>query len=640
MLRTPFTALLLAGAGLAPAASAQGSKFRDALPAGTLGYISVPDLKTSFQEFQRTPLAKMWREEELQDFVADGMQMAKAQLKQLLAQGAAMHQQGMLPVDPADLLKAPPESMSIALTTFEVALGQFGNPQPRLGMIGHVDLGEAAGAWTKLIRFGLQQLIAQSGGMVEPKTSKVGDVEITSLQAPGTDMGLNIAFVGKNLFLATLKDELATFLTSMKEQKVGLSGTESFKRTFAHLDAQGAEVEAYVNLSGAMETFMSTLRLMEKEAPGFPAELSVDGIQRALVAFGFEGMKSIGFTSSYGGENGDKCYTKSFMYSPAPVRRGILAATSAGKVDKSLLRVVPKNASSVSLTTVNTMAIYNGLIDALKAYNPEMSKALLERLAGMEQQMGVSLKDDIFGAFGKQCLFYSMGVSNMMAAPEGALVLQVPNKDRLMANLNKAVGLAQGMISLEGAERRGIKTWSLEVNGPVDPQMTMILNILKPSFGFKDGYMVLALSSGDVRKTINRLGRDADAAGEDVRANKEFGQYLKSIEQTEVTGLSWTDWRNSFEQVYGLASGALGFVGTNDQIPFDLMLLPEAETLSKHLFSAFTVSTTNADGFLSTTTSPMGPEMMAGAVAAIMGGATFAGLRAAPMAAPVRRGGK
>ena len=56
--------------GVLPAvALAQNGQFKDALPEKTLAFFTMPDLVASLQEFQATPLAKIWRETELQEFL-------------------------------------------------------------------------------------------------------------------------------------------------------------------------------------------------------------------------------------------------------------------------------------------------------------------------------------------------------------------------------------------------------------------------------------------------------------------------------------------------------------------------------------------------------------------------------------------
>ena len=58
------------------------------------------------------------------------------------------------------------------------------------------------------------------------------------------------------------------------------------------------------------------------------------------------------------------------------------------------------------------------------------------------------------------------------------------------------------------------------------------------------------------------------------------------------------------------ATSVLAFAVSQDEVPFDLTLLPEAETLSQHLYSSATWSTSNKQGFTTTSISPLGPEVL------------------------------
>jgi hypothetical protein len=130
--------------------------------------------------------------------------------------------------------------------------------------------------------------------------------------------------------------------------------------------------------------------------------------------------------------------------------------------------------------------------------------------------------------------------------------------------------------------------------------------------------MVMALATGDVRKAFKRMDREDDPKG-DIRSNKEFAGYLANIQQQQISSFTWTDWRTSFENLYSAATSVIAFAVSADEVPFDLTLLPEAETLSQHLFSSASWTTTNKDGYISTNISPVGPELLIGAMAGAVG---------------------
>ena len=141
--------LTIAILGLSLAAAAQTSVL-PYLPKDTIIAVSAPDLATSVQRFQQMPLAKMWAEEEVQNFVADLEAMVHGKIEALLQQGREMHEQGQLPVDPDQVMKLRMRGVTMALTHLELAKGDFG-PEPRIGFVLHLDFGETAPQWNSLV---------------------------------------------------------------------------------------------------------------------------------------------------------------------------------------------------------------------------------------------------------------------------------------------------------------------------------------------------------------------------------------------------------------------------------------------------------------------------------------------------------
>src|SRR5690606_30244460 len=83
-MKTRLSAWLAALAATLPL-NAQ-SPLPPALPDDTLVLVSFPDLRASLQEFQQMPLAKMWREPEVQDFFADALKMVEEHWEQGMAE--------------------------------------------------------------------------------------------------------------------------------------------------------------------------------------------------------------------------------------------------------------------------------------------------------------------------------------------------------------------------------------------------------------------------------------------------------------------------------------------------------------------------------------------------------------------------
>lgn len=615
-----LTASLFVGVALIAPLSAQGKPFKHALPADTLMFVSAPDLSTSASEFQNTALAQMWREEEVQDFVKDAMVMAEAQWKQGLGMLGEMLEAQQVPVTPDDLLKMRIHNFTAAMTSFELTVGPAG-PLPKVGVLLHADFGANVGTVRRLVDFGLVALMADAPAKVTKTSTKLeGDVELTTVHLPGAaGMSLNLAFVGNAVIFGTITDEVKAAVAAVVGQKSILPGSADYMATAKHLGTAGAEIEGYVHFDGYMNLTMKMLEMLETNLPEWPQELQVAGIARALTALGARSIRATGFTSKY---EGNKSVMRSFTLAPEEGRRGFLAGGNKA-ADLAFLQWVPKDVASVSTSMLDLEGLYDGLVGALKAYNPDMAEALLAQLAEQEEMAGISLKDDLFSVFGGQMVNWSMGVSSLMSAPEGAMLLKVRDQERLLGTLTKLATMTGGMIDFPVSERRGVKTWRLELDPDSIPEeATAALAMLQPCFAFKDGYMVLALSTGDVRRTIKRMGQPSDPAT-DIRSNKDFAGYLANLQQQNVSSFAWTDWKVTFESMYSAGTSALALLVSDDDVPFDMTLLPEAESLSQHLFSSMSWSTTTKDGYVATVVSPIGPELTIGAFALGVAGATF-----------------
>ena len=146
ILRSTRTAATIVAGCLATLGAQAQSPFAKALPSDTIAFLSFPDITKSLEEMQQAPIAKMWHEEEVQDFVAYAMVMLEAKWEEAAEEGQAMYESGDMPFNPADLSKLQLHSLGFALTS--LSLGEFeGDPFPMIGVVAHAELGESATIW-------------------------------------------------------------------------------------------------------------------------------------------------------------------------------------------------------------------------------------------------------------------------------------------------------------------------------------------------------------------------------------------------------------------------------------------------------------------------------------------------------------
>ncbi|MEM7199895.1 MAG: hypothetical protein AAF628_06495 [Planctomycetota bacterium] len=616
-------AVALATVGLtAWTVPAQNVGFRDVLPANTILYVGAPDLDTTLAEASESPLIRMWREAEVQDFFADALKMGGALWDEKLAEAREAFANGEMPFDPDELMKLRLDSVGLALTGLGLTQTD-GEPLPKVGMVMHVDFGASAPAWRKLIDFGVGMMMQEAGDDLTRHVASVGDVELVTLVPPETEMSMNMAFVGSGMVFGTLTDEVKSVLGRLADGKSALSTSEAFAATFSKLDTDGAELEFWMQPQPAIDFALEVLQMAKDEAPDFPQQLDIAGIGRAIDALGLRGLKGVGSTATYRPHDASGAHqtvSKSFAFVPDGQRKGLLAATGA-PVDLGFLRWVPKDVASFSALSFDLDSVWSSLENAVKAYDEQMGEQLLGMLAMYEQQFGLSLEKDLIGSVGDQMITWSMPVAALGTTPELALLLEVRDQERLLKTLDKIAELSDGMFEIDASERRGITVHQIQINW--DPTGGMGINPLDmfvPTFSFKDGWMVAGFSTGDVKRVFKRMDREDDPAG-DIRGNTEFKPYLAQLPES-VNAVSFSDWKANFEGIYQMVTSMAAFIPVDDDIPIDLSLLPDVSTLTQHLFGSVSWSTIEKDGFHTLAMGPWGPEAMlllTGAVGGIAG---------------------
>ncbi|MFO1076544.1 MAG: hypothetical protein U1E73_02325 [Planctomycetota bacterium] len=577
------------------------------LPKDTIFVAAAPNLSAMAAEFDKMPLAKMWHEQEVQTFLADALEFAKAQFDKGLDQARQAHAQGELPVDPDDVLKLTIGGVTTALTHLEITNGDHG-PMPKLGFVVHLDFGSSGATWKKLLDMGLGMLEGQIGNHATKTESEIGGIKLVSLmpnEAGAPDMGINVATLPNGVLFATLPGDIKSILEGMQSKTKVLGAADSFKQLSEHVKASDAGLQSFINIDPMVQFGIQALRIGTEMNPEL-GEIDVDGVERAIDAMGLRHIGSISGSSNY--ENG-RSVTRMVHLAGKP---DSTAATKA--IDVSFLKWVPKDAVGFSAWTWDPANGYDALVKGINAYDPKIAANLFDRLAKLEEQLGFKIRDDLFGALGDSGMTWSMPVSTIASMPETAFLLKVKNEQSLVKVLKNASQLSNGMVEFEEGEKRGIKVFTIRVNfDPTRGMGTNPFDLITPTFTFKNGYLVMGFTVGDVKRVLQRMDREDDPKG-DIRGNKEFAAVASTIPST-VTSLSFTDWKTNFESFYQLATGLLALVPIGEDVPIDMSLLPDAATLTQHLFASVSYSTPIPGGTESVDVSPFGPEVGLGIAA-------------------------
>ncbi len=625
-------ALALLAAGSLPAQKPFDLKSK--VPPGTLLYASLPDLPQSYRDFQNTPLAKLWREQEVQEFLAQPLAFAKTYWNMGMQQLQALHQAGILPVTAEELLSLRPGSLSVAL------IGPGGKDEP-IRFAFTFQFSQGTQVLDKLVQFGLKKLQAKTDELkakvkdgtadpmdrmelkMMPRVCRVGPAQalVASTLPPNSGKGpgftsLTYAYT-QGLFLVASSKSLAEKILSDKPG-ASLALDPVFRQAMGKVKSQGAEALFFLRPKGLIQAVLNLLREASPQTRDF-LEKHGKGIQKALDVTGLMGCEALALVSTY---DRGKCFWDSFALAPEP-RKGLLALAGGRPLDLGHLAWIPGRATSFSIGHMPLKKIYHTLLDAIGAVDPETGGRINGALAALKDRLGLDLEKDLLDQLDGEVLSYSIASSNLMTPGTTVVMAEVKSPQKLLNSLETLFGLSKGAVSLESTKdpATGMEIWQLQIDPTMLPQTgpAMIvgraLAFIKPSFTFHKGYLVGALNPRDVKKAVAQV--EGQRKG-DIRSRKDVALFLKGL-PPKVTHVSFNDIKTTIQMLYETASGALNMVSLPDDIPVDLALLPGSDTVAKHFFPITSYSFVTKEGIYSRTVSPFGPETLLGVAAVGIG---------------------
>ncbi|MFQ5504376.1 MAG: hypothetical protein ACE5F1_06190 [Planctomycetota bacterium] len=600
---------VLCMAGRAPAQDA----FKSALPKDTLLYLAAPDLPAAVEGFKQSAVYKIWREDEVQEFLEDLLAEGQKRFREGLDQAKQMYEGGLFPVSPEEILKIRVRALNFALT--DLSAPGPNDPMPRVSVVLSIDFGESG----KIVQPLLDTLLMM--GMQQPDAPElskkaVGENQLQTLRAPDMPpfLSINFGFVGGRLLIGTDTERLESIMKSLGggESEGGLAGDPAYSKVAKRVGDLDTAVEVFIRPAAMIDVALELVDFVAQMQPVFP--VNPEGIKRAADALGLRSVKAIGCVSGYSEGKGA---SRSFVLCPENERRGLTACSSGKAIDLEHLAYIPKEVDSFSIGNLDLKPVYSSLVTALQAYDSDKAAFILSRVSEVEKQIGLSVENDVFGVFGPELIFYSMPVSGLMGTPEMGLMVQCKEPARAVRVLKTLTSMSEGVVELaEDKADDGTTFYALDIDfGDMIPGFDMSMLGGEPTFTFKQGFMVCSMSRADCRNALKRIDGQG---GEDVRANKAFNSYFLP---EKVAALSFQDMAASIDALYRVLSGVIGMFPLPPEVPIDLGLLPSTETITKHLFGSISYQETDSEGFLTKSMSPFGPEAGIALMGAVAGGA-------------------
>lgn len=604
-------------AALTPAATAKESSLARLLPPDTLLLAGIEDVDAYRAAQQDMPLYRILAEDEVQAF----LEKPKAKLAEAIEalEGTIRQQPGFEDFDLSipQLLEGRYGRLFLAVTHVTLPDPQAGLPFPDIGLVIGVEAREGAPDWSTLVKDLATRALSRQG--MQASFQHVDSEEGGYDELPLGPVSLLVARTGDFHLFSTSRQALSAVLRRASGQGgESLATSPGFQNALRRVGIVGpGAMVGYVDGGLTMRTVTEAVKMalaMEGENEAIPI---VDKVADVSGLLGLGAL--LGASVS---ENG-VAHGRGFMGLRGEPK-GLLACTPNEGLDLSMLQKIPKDVTSASLFLADMGAIYDTVMEIVRAVDEQVYQQVRNTIDAFGQQLGgpdapLDVRNDVLANLGPQFAIVAPTASNPMMP---SLIVMAKSKDpgRLMASLRKLLefggAMSQGQLQVSTSSYRDHEL--LVVSG--SPQTGLPF---QPAMAVVDGDFVLSLSVGDLKRLI----RDREREGSSLLANEDFQRFYSRIpEGATLNALSYNDVKRTVESAYSSLTMALPMItmASEVELPVDLALLPRSEAITSHLFGSLSYTMAVEDGWVTESFGPMGGEVLGAAVGAAVGaGALF-----------------
>lgn len=585
---------------------------QDYLPSDTVFFISCPDLDRTAAAFKQTELHRLWNEPEVQQFVRQPIDAAKAAIKAKIAQmKAEMGARSDLTSE--DLQGVFGGHATLALlglgleqrqTAGESRVSMKLHP-PVVVVIGIRDPEKYAATCSKLDAAMSAAPQAQAGQLTKEVTTIRGS-EVVVWSGKGKERLCRAS--AKNMcVLTSTEDAMACVLDGLTGAagQSTLSERHSLKAVQQRLGGKGCDFLMYLD----------TAQVLRELGPVIPPDAS-----RALDVLGLSSVESLALGAAITPPG-----IKDAVYLHVPgERRGVFKLFPPGDVSRDLLQLVPANAQSARIGRFNFLRLWTEIDQAWSELHPVSYGQFQAGLERLEERLQLDIKQDLLATLGENFVVSaaSSGAPGLGALTGMSLLWEVQDAARLrdaLAQIRAATtprpAAAKGKVP-----RRPAQQWRELPHGDLTIHyLTLRMPFVSPSYAVTPKYLVLGLQPMAVKQTIDRMS----TAGPDIRTKPDFQQVSAHVAQSSVM-LGYADIKQAALQAYVMLPLAVGILQTKGaNLPIDMATLPTAQTVTKHLFGAAGALTCDSEGICVEYYSPVGGLVLGGAVATAGGAAVL-----------------
>ncbi len=544
--------LPLLALGAAPRAA---FRLEDVLSERTLLFAETPSAPAFREAFSKTPLAKFFEDEEVRAFAADAFSSAVQTLSSL---------SGVFDKNLTWDQTLGNVSGQIAIAMPSLGAGEKKGPDfvMTFDCAGHGD------AQKKAIEILRKKFEEQPGRKAE--AWKAGAVDVLSFPLQ-PDFSLHVAVAGETVILATWKGTMEA-LAGGAVQAAPLAKSATFLK--AREKSGAKELFFYADVAGFVKEARENLEEPQRKIIG---ALGLDGFTYAA------GGLSIAETG----------VRERFFLGTTGERKGLARFLSL-KGPAAGYETAPQDALQFVSFSIALPELYDTFFEILRTADEFQQQQIQDQIAEFEKEVGFSIKNDLFAAFGSRVWWYSALPPDSLL-PDGITGLEIRDAarfDKCLQAVVKRLGVELGELDFKGKK---INYFRFAAPSGPDPAR-MFLSTL---YFIREGDKLLVSSLIGGFGAANGLKRHILRQEKPTLATQPSLVRWTGGKAGDASMVMYVDLGRAFTTYYNTLGPLTAFFRESlraDGKGVDLLKLPLGETIGKYLGQSVSQVTVEADG--------------------------------------------
>ena len=356
-------------------------------------------------------------------------------------------------------------------------------------------------------------------------------------------------------------------IAGIKNERQGLASNKRFNDAYKTVKLDRLSTVSWLDIKGVLQRV--TTILGDKGAP----------VKHIAKAIGADAIESL--ISSVGVVDG-QVESSSFITTGGSLR-GILALAAGRAIKNGDLNHVPIDSDLVIAFSLSLPKVLEAVQQVMQEIDPDSAQFLKAMLMGVEAELGLSLTDDVFEAFGDVWTIYDSPSAGGVFVTSLVAGLEVKNAEkayRVLSQLMRVLKASLPGISNNGRRGRGV----ILAERKFEDRTVYYINTVgddipfAPSFCVTNKHLLVSLNPQNIKSHLRHVGGEP---------TKSFVDRLKvEVDDGEVIKFAFIESKTAVRYLYSF----LPYLGQvifseiqREGIEIDIFSLPSARAILPYM---------------------------------------------------------